>query len=258
MATALSAEGIILRKYYLRETSYILVVFTGEFGKIRGVIKGVRNPYPQFAGNFEPLTRARLLFYKKKKSALDLITQCEGLEYFTPARKDIERLTYASYFIELIDTVTADHDENRELYDILLESIRMLSPGSGAKRVCRIFELKVLGALGFNPQMTECVRCSAKVDERAFFNAASGGIMCGRCSSGGASDIPVSLGTLKFIRKIQATDIKRTGQFKVSRDVGIETGKIMNSFMSFYINRPMRTMKFLNDIEKAGVVGAKG
>ena len=257
MATALSAEGIILRKYYLRETSYILVVFTREFGKIRGVIKGVRNPYPQFAGNFETFTRAELLFYKKKKRPLDLITQCEAVEYFNASRKDIERLTYANYFIELVDTVTTDHDENPELYDILLESLRMLAPGSGPKRVCRIFELKMLGALGFNPQMAECVKCSSKIEERAFFNAASGGIMCGICSSPGGADIPVSLGTIKFVRKIQESDIKKTGQFKVSREVGIETEKILNSFVRFHINRPMRTMKFLREMEKAGVVGAK-
>jgi DNA repair protein RecO (recombination protein O) len=254
MATALSAEGIILRKYYLRETSYILVIFTREFGKIRGVIKGVRNPYPQFAGNFESLTRAQVLFYKKKKRPLDLITQCEALEYFVPARKDIERLTYASYFIELVDTVTTDHDENAELYDILIEGLRMLVPGSGAKRICRIFELKMLGALGFSPRMTECVRCSSKVDERASFNAALGGIMCAKCQEPGGMNIPVSLGTIKFIRKIQENDIRKTGQFKVTREVGIETQKILNSFVGFHINRPMRTMKFLGEMEKAGVI----
>ncbi|MBU1894387.1 MAG: recombination protein O N-terminal domain-containing protein, partial [Candidatus Omnitrophica bacterium] len=57
------AEGIILKKYFLRETSYIIVAFTKEFGKIKGVIKGIRAPYPQFAGNFEIFTQCRLLFY---------------------------------------------------------------------------------------------------------------------------------------------------------------------------------------------------
>ena len=102
------AEGIILRKYYLRETSYILVVFTKEHGKIRGVLKGVRNPYPQFAGNFEIFTRCRITFYRKKRSAFDLITQCEMEDFFLPIRKDIERLTCANYFIELTDTVAGD------------------------------------------------------------------------------------------------------------------------------------------------------
>ena len=38
----LKAEGVILRKYLLRETSYILKIFTREYGKIKGVIKGVK------------------------------------------------------------------------------------------------------------------------------------------------------------------------------------------------------------------------
>ena len=94
-----NAEGVILRKYLLRETSYILVIFTKEFGKIKGVIKGVRNPYPQFAGNFEIFTQCEVLFYRKKKKLIDLITQCETLDYFLTVRKDVESLTYANYFI---------------------------------------------------------------------------------------------------------------------------------------------------------------
>ena len=182
MATALKAEGIILRKQYLRETSYILTVFTREYGKIQGVIKGVRNPYPQFAGNFEIFTRCQLLFYTKKKRNLDLITQCETLDFFLNARKEIERLTYANYFIELINMVTAEHDTNADLYNTLLRSLVMLSEGVSPRRAGRIFEIKVLDALGMSPEMRMCADCGASSERCALVSEKSGGLICPECS----------------------------------------------------------------------------
>lgn len=252
--SAQSAEGIILRKYYLRETSYILVVFTKEFGKIRGVIKGVRNPYPQFAGNFEIFTKCHLLFYRKKKRPMDLITQCETSDYYLEARKDIERLTYANYFIELIDIVTNDYDVNGELYDILEGSLYMLSSGASSKRIGRIFELKLLGALGFSPRTDECTECGSSIDKEAVFSIKSGGVLCAACKHKDTSSMRVSLGTIKFMQKIQTTEIARTERIKVSKEVGEETERILNRFLQYYINRPLKSLKFLSDLQKAKVV----
>jgi len=251
---AQSAEGIILRKYYLRETSYILVVFTREFGKIRAVMKGVRNPYPQFAGNFEIFTRCRLLFYRKKKKPMDLITQCETLDPFLPVRKDIERLTYASYFIELIDKVTVDHDVNEDLYRTLVESLRLLGTGSSAKRVGRIFELKLLGAMGLSPRLDGCAECGAAIEKEGAFSVKSGGMLCAGCARRGGKAQRVSLGTVKFMSKIQSSDIAGTSRIKVSREVGRETEKILKSFLGYHIGRPVKSLKFLEQLQKTGIV----
>ncbi len=253
MAAAQSAEGIILRKYYLRETSYVLVVFTKEFGKIRGVMKGVRDPYPQFGGNFEIFTRCQLLFYRKKKKLMDLITQCEALDFFLPVRKDIERLTYANYFIELVNIVTRDYDVNKGLYHVLLESLRMLSSGASAKRVSRIFELKLLETLGLAPRLDECVRCGAAVEGKGCFSVKSGGMLCAGCGKKDDACLRLSPGTVKFMHKIQLSDMAKTARIKVSKEVGRETEEALKRFLQYYINRPVRSLKFLEELQKVGI-----
>ncbi len=251
---ALGSEGVILRKYLLRETSYILVVFTRQFGKIRGVMKGVRAPYPQFAGDLELFTRARILFYKKKKSPLDLITQCEATEPYLAIRKDIERLTYASYFIELIDATLADQDPNDEIYRTLVTSLGMLSAGSSPKRTARIFELKVLGALGLSPGLENCVKCGSAGLEEGRFSISSGGILCGKCAGGDKAALRVSQGTLNFMRKILKTDVEKTEHIKVSKDVGVEIEKVLNRFMIYHVNKPIRSLSFLAELQKKGCI----
>ncbi len=249
---ALSAEGIILRKYFLRETSYILVVFTREFGKIRGVLKGARNPYPQFAGNFELFTKCDLLFYKKKN--MDLITRCEASEFFLPVRKNIERLTYACYFIELIDAVTHDYDVNVELYHILLEGLRLLATEASPKRTARIFELKLMDAAGFGPQLEECARCSSSEGKDFWFSINAGGIVCRECIEEKDIYLKISRGTLNFLRRIRGMPFSKTARIKVSRDVGKETEASLKKFIQYYVGRQVKSMKFLEEIEKKRIL----
>ena len=251
---ALRAEGVILRKYSLRETSYILVVFTREFGKIRGVLKGARDPYPQFAGNFEIFTHCDLLFYKKKKSGLDLITRCESLDFFLPMRKNIERLTYASYLVELIDMVTGDREVNEPLYSMLLEGLRMLSTDSSPRRIGRIFELKLLDAIGLSPVLDVCAECSSDLEEDVFFGVSSGGTLCPKCASKDKSSFGISLGTVNFMKKIRGMPFSRTQQIKVSKEVGIEAEKVLRSFTTYHVGHQMKSISFLRELEKNGVV----
>ncbi|MDD3089058.1 MAG: DNA repair protein RecO [Candidatus Omnitrophica bacterium] len=256
--SAFNAQGIILRRFLLRETSYILVVFTREFGKIKGVLKGVRAPYPQFAGNFEIFTECSLQFYRKKKSNMDLITQCESLDFFLPVRKDIERLTYANYFIELVDNVTAANDPNERLYDSLAGSLRLLGTESSPKRASRIFELKILSALGLTPQVEACVLCGALAQTGAVFSAALGGLVCSECSNRAVEgSMPISLGAVNFMSKIIGCDMEKASRIKVSGQVGRETQEALASFLEYHVGRASRSMSFLQTLERAGLTGNK-
>jgi len=248
----INTSGIILKKYFLRETSYILVIYTRDFGKIRGVLKGARNPYPQFAGNFEVFTLCDITFYKKKK--MDLITVCEGVDFFLPVRKDIERLTYADYFIELVDVITADYDVNTEIYDTLYESLKVMSENASAKRVSRIFEMNMLKSIGLKPIIDYCAKCERADLGDVSFNTKVGGVLCSSCSKEESGSVKISLGTVKFMRKIYEVPILKTGMIKVSGIVGREIENILGSFINYHVARDLKSIKFLNDITKKGVL----
>jgi DNA repair protein RecO (recombination protein O) len=234
-------------------------VYTKEFGKIKGVIKGVRAPYPQFAGNFEIFTRVNLLFYRKKKTSMDLVTGCEATDFFLPVRKDLERLTYANYFIELLDAVTGDYDPNEKLYQVLYEGLKMLSSGASPKRTGRIFEIKLLDSIGLGITLDHCIRCSGTGSrEKYYFNAEEGGIICPNCLQGNDSYFDISPGTVNFIKKIQDITIEKAQQVKVAREVGHEVEKVLRKFIQYHVGRELRSVGFLDEMERKGVLEEKG
>ena len=68
-----------------------------------------------------------VVFYERRKSDIFTISQCDLSEFFSPIRESLEKLSYATYLIELTDSVTALGDKNREVFDLLLNSLRLLA-----------------------------------------------------------------------------------------------------------------------------------
>ncbi len=55
-------------------------------------------------------------------------------------------------------------------------------------------------------------------------------------------------------KKINASDLGKAFQIKVSREVGRETEEVLKGFMDYHINRPVRSLKFLRELERTGVI----
>ena len=117
----IETDAILLKKTELRETSFLLDFYTKESGKIKGVIKGVRSPQPQFSALYEIFTLDRISFYERKNKDIYIIAQCELLDFFSGLRKDLERLGYAAYYAELINETCGIGEKNEDIFELLLE-----------------------------------------------------------------------------------------------------------------------------------------
>jgi DNA repair protein RecO (recombination protein O) len=246
------SEAIVIRRQDLRETSLILTFYTKDFGKIKGIVRGVRGPHAQYGGgSLEIFAHDEIVFYERKKADVFTISQCDLLEFFNPVRQSLERLAYATYMIELLDSVTTLSDKNTEVFDLLLNSLKLLSGEASARRVARIFEIKLLGLLGLMPTLTECAYCSGKVDVSAKFSIAHGGLICKTCIDKDKNALPIMAGTVKFIEHIRSLPFEKVERIKVSNVVGKELEAILRKFLDYHIERRLRSLEFLKEIEKS-------
>jgi len=77
------AEAVVLKTYPFRETSKIAVFFSREFGKINGLLKGIRKDPKKFGTNLQLASLNDLVFYKKQSSELHLVGQCDLKQDFS-------------------------------------------------------------------------------------------------------------------------------------------------------------------------------
>ncbi len=242
-------EGILLHSFDLRETSLILTFYTRDFGKIKGVVRGVRGPRSACGGaNMEIFARDEIVFYERRRSDIFTISQCDLLEFFAPVRESLERLSYAAYLVELLDSVTALGDRNPEIYSLLLNSLRLLAGEVSTKRVARIFEIKLLHLLGLMPTLETCANCGGAAEVSSRFSFRHGGLLCKKCVGSDRDARPILQGTVKFIEHIRSLPFERVARIKVASEVGHELERILRKFLDYHIERRLKTVEFLKSI----------
>lgn len=245
-------RGFVLKREDVRETSVLLTAFTRDFGKLKLLSKGVRVPEQKFVGAYELFALDEIVFYEKKKKNVFLLSQCELLDFFPEIRNCFDRIAYAIYFTELADSVTPLSEKSEALYGLLSDSLKLLSSKASPKRVARIFEIKLLSAIGCMPRLKSCASCGAGLrGERARFSIQQGGALCERCLKTDKSARGTLLaGTINFITHIESVPFEKVKHVKVTERVGREVERFLKSFIRYHLDVRLKSMEF---IEKVGV-----
>src|SRR3989338_5146452 len=134
--------------------------YTRDFGKIQGIVKGIRDGSNRFGGTLEPFSLNEILFYRRKRGGdLHLVTYVECLDAYPDVRGDLERLAQACYCTELLNELSGAEDPSPASFDLFPDVLGFLGTGASPRRAARIFEIKLLGELGLMPETRACVSC---------------------------------------------------------------------------------------------------
>lgn len=247
-------EAIVLRRKDIGEADRILTLLTPERGKLRVVAKGIRKVRSRKAGHLELFTRASLLLAVGRE--LDQVTQAQTVEAYRPLREDLLRGAYAHYSVELLDRFTADHQESRELYDLLAATLGRLCAVPDVAAAARYYELQVLALAGFQPELRRCViGGEAIVAEDQFFSAAQGGVVCARCGQGARPGLtPVSLETLKYLRYFQAQPYEKIARLKLAPGVLADMEHVLQRYIVYLLERQLKSVEFLKLIRREALM----
>jgi len=247
--------ALVLRTQDYRDTSLLGSFYTRDYGKIRGIVKGIRDARGRFGSTVEPFSLNEILFYRRRRGGdLHQVTQVELVDGFAAVREDLGRLAHASYFVDLLNELVEVEDPNPGIFDLTKETLDLLSTGASPRRCARIFEIKLLESLGLMPEIRNCAACRAEDPEPAFFNVSLGGIHCASCkgalkASDRSASTPVSRGAINFLEHVRRSEISALYRVKVAQTVGEETERILRRFVDFHLNRKLKSVIFLEKID---------
>lgn len=139
-------EGIILKRRNFGEADRILTAFTFHRGKVSILARGVRKITSRRAGNIELLNRVQMYLHPGKNFLI--LTEATALYTYQKLKDNLTLSTVAFHLIELTDRLTAENQENPELYSYLTELLDRLSERP-RQLLVRAFEVKILSNLGF-------------------------------------------------------------------------------------------------------------
>ena len=158
----IEVEGIIVSETNYSETSKILNVITKEKGLIGIISKGCRNLKSPLRSVSTRLTYGKFIIYYKKDK-LSTLTEVNVINPFNNLKKDIIKISYAAYLLELAHQVfKQNNDEN--VLNLLISALTKIDEGFDPLIIMNIIELKYLNYLGVMPVIDACAICGRKTN----------------------------------------------------------------------------------------------
>ena len=243
------AECLVLNKRDFRETSIIVDFYTRQFGKISGLLKGIRTQPDKFASNLEPFSLNEIIFYRKTHSSLHLVSQADKRDNFTRIRQSIEKTTLACFMMELVASLMQLEDKNEEIFDLAFCSLKELETNYNPEKITTIFKIKILALSGFKPHFDSCVSCTDKIMGQSKFSLSFGGLLCPRCMSKDPSSRAIFRGTVATILHIERNEFRASLNLGMNPQIKKELDLILNAFLNFHLGKELKSQKLLNKLE---------
>ncbi len=239
-------EGFVLKSFDFRETSRIATFFTRDFGKMKGVLKGIRKDPRKFGSSVDRFSLNDIVYYQYRNSDIHLVSHCDMKDYFYGIRGDLKRMTAASYAMELIDTVMPLEEENLEIYALLQDFLTSLALTDDISKLVHMFQIKILLLSGFRPHLETCVRCEQVVEGATRFSQKLGGLVCGPCKDPGGDWVPISRSAMDAIMHVQREPWIHAQTLTVDALIKKELKFILNHFLVFHLERHLKAARFLS------------
>jgi DNA repair protein RecO (recombination protein O) len=160
------APGYILHHQPYRDTSRILEVLTRDHGRLSLFARGVRGPKARLASILQPFQMLLLSWTGRGEAAQ--LTGAESAQAAPPIPRPY--LMAAFYLNELLMKLTTRHDPLPLLFDTYHETLESLRQGASLERQLRVFEKRLLEALGYGLELGAEAQTGKRIEPGEYYH----------------------------------------------------------------------------------------
>ena len=165
------APAYVLHQFAYRDTSRIVEVFTGEYGRITLFARGANGPKSSLRGILRPFQRLLVSWSGRTEACALLTAEVDGDLTSMPK----ERLMSGFYLNELLLKLTHRWDAHPEIFYSYASCVQALCSGAGEEATLRLFEKRLLLDLGYGLELTRTAEGLPVAPDRYYRFAAERG-----------------------------------------------------------------------------------
>jgi len=206
-------EGIIISEVDYKESSKIINIFTKDDGIIGVLARGTKQVKNKLSGVSSKLTYGNF-YLNYKENGLSTLMEVDVLDNFKNIRRNLDLTSYSIYLLEL-SSMVYKHEENPDIYPLLIASLTKINTGFDYQIITIILELKLLDYLGIKPVIDNCVTCGNKTDI-VTISSYRGGYLCKNCHHG---ETIANIKSIKLLRMFYYVDISKISKLEISPNI---------------------------------------
>ncbi|MBP2111815.1 DNA repair protein RecO [Paenibacillus sp. FSL P2-0089] len=246
-------EGIVIRSMDYGEGNAIITLCTENAGKVGVLVRGAKKVKSRHAALIQLFTTGEFVFFRNN-GGLGTLNAGEITKSHHPLREDLVKAAYASYACELLDRVLHDEETGSFWYRQLTACLNALEEDKEPGIINNVFEMKVLQAAGYGPQLDACIVCGKdKPDEELRISPRLGGVLCRSCRHNDPPAMEISPRALKLLRIFAALDLTRLGNVDVKPETRAELKTVMRGFMDMQLGLRLKSQSFLDQLDKYNI-----
>lgn len=240
----IKTQGIVLKHMNLGENDKIITILTDKFGKVDVVVHGAKSHKSKFLSSTQPFCYGEYILYSGK--SLFTLSESNILESFQSILMDLSKLTYGSYFFELIDTLTEKEVKNISMLALLLKTLYIMTHDEVKLDILKlVVEFKAISMSGYLPSVKYCIKCKQELHD-GYFSIENGGIICKACGKTNYSDYLVDFNEIQYfqiIKNIKLEDIKK---FNYDNEKIEYIKDIMQNYILYYCEKKFKSLEMIN------------
>lgn len=240
-------KALVLRTTVYNETDTILSLLTHDKGVVSAKVRGLRRKN-------SPLTAPCQLFAYSEFTIFEnrgylTVNDAHSIELFHNLRQDLNRLSLATYFVQVADLLSQEDMHDPDLLPLVLNCLYGMSElDLPDDKVRAVFELRCACISGYFPNLEGCIHCGEENPER--FNLSAGSLECIGCVAAEIPGIrmPVTPSVLEVLRYICYCDKRKLFSFRASDLTLRRAVQLSEAYLETQLERGFTALDFYKSL----------
>ena len=249
----ITLKGLVVREGDFGDNDKLLHILTAEQGRLSVVAKGAKSIRNRYMTACQLFAYSTFTLYLGKQGAMCRLSDAELIQNFYELRCELETFALASYIVDASSAVSTESSGEGEVLKLALNTLYFLSRRSHPLYVMKgAFELRLMKASGFMPNLVACDECGVYESEEMYFDLIGGTLLCPSCfkDSQSTDAFPVSQSVLAALRFIIYSMDSKIFSFRLHDDQIRSFSAVCEKYMLAQIGHGFQTLDYYKAIER--------
>lgn len=243
----LTVRGLVIRVVPYREYDKLIAILTENHGKLffkANAVRSLVNPNSAACNLFSYSE-----FVLQKKQDRYYLMKAQVCDLPLGHTCDVGILSAAAYFGELCDDVGRDVEGAASALRLLMNALFLLRKNDRPKALVKaVFELRLLSAIGFMPELLSCGACGEMKDGYGYFHPVEGTVLCDSCAH--ATDaLKISDSAYRLLLRSVSVKEKEAYALKLDDDLLREFSALAERYTLAQLQREFKTLQFYHQMK---------
>lgn len=243
----LKIQGLVLRRTDYNDHDVLLTILSRDQGKITAKARGLRRKNSPLTAQCQLLSYAEFTLFEYR--GMYTINEAQTIELFHGLRQDLVKLSLATYFAQVAETVSQEDLPSPDLLSLVLNCLYALTRlAQPEQKIKAVFELRCACIAGYFPDLIGCHCCGQGQAE--FFDLSAGHLECGNCRSAesGGIRMPVNPSTLEAMRYIAYCGPKVLFSFRIGHENLLQLESVTEAYLTTQLERGFPALDFYKSL----------